>query len=114
MAQRKTLADLQREQGRLIERIATQRDTLAVQFVPLAQVLQLGERVWQTYEAGKRFVQRHPWAMGTIAAVLALRRPRKLGRWARRGLFLWRSWRTARSVFASVQRQLDATRQPGR
>lgn len=107
MARRKSLAELERERGQLLERIATQRATLAVQLVPVVQVLQLGDRIAQTAQAAKQFVQRHPWAMGSIAAVLALRRPRKLGRWARRGLFLWRSWRTARSVFASVQRKLD-------
>lgn len=106
----KTLAELQREQGRLIERITSQRETLVVQFAPLVQVLQLGDRVVQTFQAGKRFVQQHPWAMGSLAAVLALRRPRKLGRWARRGLFLWRSWRTVRTILASVQRQAGQTR----
>ncbi len=107
MARSKSLAELQRERGRLVERIAAQRETLAVQLVPVVQVLQLGDRIAQTFQSAKQFVQRHPWAMGSFAAVLALRRPKKLGRWARRGLFLWRSWRTARSVFASVQRKLD-------
>lgn len=107
MARSKSLADLQRERGRLVERIATQRETLVVQMVPVVQLLHLGDRIAQTVQSAKQFVQRHPWAMGSIAAVLALRRPKKLGRWARRGLFLWRSWRTARSVFASVQRKLD-------
>ncbi|KQP12180.1 YqjK-like family protein [Pseudorhodoferax sp. Leaf267] len=107
MARRKSLAELQRERGRLLERIAGQRETLAVQCVPVLHLLQFGERIAQTVQSAKSFVQKHPWAMGSVAAVLALRRPRKLGRWARRGLFLWRSWRTARTVFASVQRQLD-------
>lgn len=107
MPRSKSLAELQRERGQLVERIASQREALAVQLVPVVQVLQLGDRIAQTFQSAKQFVQRHPWAMGSIAAVLALRRPKKLGRWARRGLFLWRSWRTARSVFTSVQRKLD-------
>lgn len=103
----KSLAELQRERERLVERIAAQRTTLALQFVPVAHVLQLGDRVVQLYESAKRFVREHPLAMGSIALVLAMRRPRKLGRWIRRGLFLWRSWRSLRAVAVSVQRQLD-------
>jgi hypothetical protein len=107
MARPKSLLELERERAKLLERIAMQRETLAEQLVPLVRVVRWGDRVAQTVQAGKRFVQDHPWAMGSIAALLALRRPKKLGRWARRGLFLWRSWRTVSSVVASVQRQLN-------
>lgn len=107
MARRKSLAELQRERGRLVERITAQRETLALQFIPIGNLLQFGDRVAQTVQAAKLFVHQHPWAMGSIALVLALRRPRKLGRWARRGLFVWRSWRTLRTLAASVQQQLD-------
>ena len=48
MPRSKSLAELERERGRLVERSATQRDTLAVQLVPVARVLQFGERVAQT------------------------------------------------------------------
>ncbi len=103
----KSLAELQRERARLVERIAAQRVTMAQQFVPVAHVLQLGERVVQLVDSAKRFVREHLLALSSIALVLALRRPRKLGRWLRRGLFLWRSWRSLRTVAASLQRQID-------
>lgn len=116
MRRSKSLAELERERGRLTERIAVQREALAVQFVPVAHVLQFGERVAQTIQSARAFVLQHPWALGTVAGVLVLRRPRSLGRWIKRGLFLWRSWRTARTLTLSVQRQLDrvARGQPSR
>jgi hypothetical protein len=103
----KSLADLQRERGRLIERIAVQRATLGLQLVPVVHALQWGERAMQTVQSATRFVREHPLAMGSLALVFALRRPRRWGRWLRRGLFLWRSWRGLRTVAATVQRHLD-------
>lgn len=104
---RKSLVELERERGRLTERIAAQRATLAQQFVPVEHLLGFGERVAQTLRAARQFVVDHPLALCSIAALVVLRRPRALGRWLRRGLFFWRSWRTVRSLALSVQRQLD-------
>ncbi|MFT3718529.1 YqjK family protein [Pseudorhodoferax sp.] len=107
MPRPKSLAELERERGRLTERIAAQRATLASQFVPVAHLLQFGDRVAQTAQRVRQFVLRHPVAMASAGAVLLLRRPRKLGRWVRRSLLLWRSWRTVRQLARTVQRQLD-------
>lgn len=107
MPRSKSLADLERERGRLLERIAGQRRQLPVQLAPVAQLLQLGDKVVQTVHAGRDFVRRHPWAVGAFGALMVLRRPRSIGRWAKRGLFIWRGWRTARNVMQVVQRQLD-------
>lgn len=106
MRQSKSLIELERERGRLLERIAGQRQQLSTQFVPVAQLLQFGDRVAQTVQAGRDFVQRHPWAMGSLAALMLLRRPRFIGRWAKRGLLVWRTWRTGRNLLQAVQRQL--------
>lgn len=111
MRRRKSLAELERERGRLLERISVQRSQLPAQFAPVAQLLQFGERVAHTVQAARSFVQRHPLALGAIGAVLVLRRPRSLGRWVKRGLLVWRTWRTARNFAQVVQRQLN--RPPG-
>lgn len=103
----KSLAELQRERGRLIERIAVQRATLGVQLVPVVHALQWGERAMQTFDNAKQFLREHPLALGSFALLFALRRPRRWGRWLRRGLFLWRSWRGLRTLAATVQRHLD-------
>lgn len=107
MRRSKSLAELERERGRLLERIAVQRSQLPVQMAPVAQLLQLGDRLVQTVQAGRDFVRRHPWAVGAAGALMVLRRPRSIGRWLKRGLFVWRGWRTARNVMQAVQRQLD-------
>ncbi|WP_326537965.1 YqjK family protein [Pseudorhodoferax sp.] len=109
MRHRKSLAELERERGRLLERIASQRGQLSVEFVPVQHLLQFGERVAQTAQAARNFVQNHPWAMGTFGALLVLRRPRSIGRWVKRGLLAWRTWRTARNLLQAIQRQLNRT-----
>ncbi|HVR50978.1 MAG TPA: YqjK family protein [Pseudorhodoferax sp.] len=106
MRRSKSLIELERERGRLLERVAGQRQQLSAQFVPVAQLLQFGDRVAQTVQAGRDFVRKHPWAMGTVGALMLLRRPRSIGRWAKRGLLVWRTWRTARNLVQTVQRQL--------
>lgn len=106
MRRSKSLIELERERGRLLERVAIQRSQLSAQFVPVAQLLQLGDRVAQTVQAGRDFVRQHPWAMGTLGALMLLRRPRSLGRWAKRGLLVWRTWRSARNLAQAVQRQI--------
>lgn len=110
MPRSKTLAELERERGRLLERIAGQRSQFREQFVPVTQLLLFGDRIAQTVAAVRGFVQRHPWAVGLTGAVMVLRRPRSIGRWLKRGLFLWRSWRTGRSLLRTVQRQLERAR----
>lgn len=107
MRRSKSLVELEGERGRLLERIAGQRSQLSTQFVPVAHLLQLGERVAQTVQAGRDFVHRHPWAVGTFGALMVLRRPRSIGRWVKRGLLVWRTWRTARNLAQAIQRQLD-------
>nr|WP_145549209.1 YqjK family protein [Variovorax boronicumulans] len=111
MRRRKSLAELERERGRLLERISVQRSQLPADFALVAQLLQFGERVAMTIQAARSFVQRHPWALGAIGAVMVLRRPRSLGRWLKRGLLVWRTWRTARNFAQVIQRQLN--RPPG-
>jgi hypothetical protein len=113
MPRSKTRAELERERGQLLERIAVQRHQLAVQFVPVSRWLQWGDRVAATVRAGRDLVQRHPWGFGAVGALLMLRRPRSLGRWAKRGLFVWRAWRSARNGLQALQRQLDRSRDHG-
>lgn len=107
MRPRKTLAELERERSRLTERIASQRQVVAQQFAPVANLLSFGERVANVVQSARSLAQQHPWALGAVAGLLVLRRPRSLGRWIKRGLFLWRGWRTARTVALSLQQQLD-------
>lgn len=107
MPRARNLIELERERSRLQERIAAQREALGLHFVPVQNLLQTGDRIADVLNTVRGFVRRHPVALGSLAAVVLLRKPRAIMRWARRGLLLWRSWRTVRSLTTTVRRQLD-------
>lgn len=107
MARAKSLVELERERGRLQERIAAQRDALGLHLVPVQNLLQTGDRIADVLNTVRGFIGRHPLALGSLAAVALLRKPRSILRWGRRGLLLWRSWRAIRSLTTTVRRQLD-------
>lgn len=88
---------LQLERGRLQERIAQQRTTLALDLLPLRPVVITAGRVMAAGRAGVGFVRSNPLLMrATLAVVLALR-PKGLWRLAKTGLVVWRG---SRALFA--------------
>lgn len=101
---RKNLVELQRERGRLIERIAHQRAALARQTAPLKTACDTADYALATarsvlhHTAG--FVRRHPATAAGLAAALLTFRPRRTVRWLGRALFAWRSWRSLRGWLA--------------
>lgn len=101
----KTLIELQLERGRLLERIAAQRQQLAVQAEPLAATLRWGDRLQNSLRSGTAFAQRHPLAVGLLAAALLVLKPGASLRWAGRGLSLWRSWRNLQALLPDALRQ---------
>ena len=89
----KSLIELHEERGRLRERIAAQRQTLAQQLAPLNRTLQTGDRLLATGRSIVDELLQHPLALAVLAAVAVALRPRTIWRWGRRGLLLWRGWR---------------------
>ena len=103
----KNLADLHHERGRLTERIATQRATLASQLAPVRNALQVSDRVTQLLRGGADYARQHPLALAAAGLALLLFKPRGSMRWARRGLFVWRTWRAVRQLTTvTLQEQL--------
>lgn len=94
----KRLIELQLERGRLLERIASQRETLARQAEPLTQMFRLGDRVGEALEGGKAFARQHPWAVGLVAALVLVFQPAALLRWAARGATAWRTWKSLQAL----------------
>ena len=94
----KSLLDLQLERGRLLERIASQRVTLQVQFAPLQKASALGDRVFAVLRNAVQYVRDRPVAALLAVSVLVLLRPRGALRWVQRGLLVWRSWRAVRAL----------------
>jgi hypothetical protein len=97
---RKSLVELHRQRGRLIERIAHQRATLAREAAPLKAACDVTDwalaTVRDTIRHTSELVQRHPAATAGLAAALFALKPRRVMRWLGRTLFVWRSWRTLR------------------
>ncbi len=93
----KHLAELHRERGRLIERIASQRMTLASQLAPLLKVAVAGDRAASLLQGLVQYLKGRPLPVLMAAVALVLFNPKGAWRWAKRGVFVWRTWRTLRS-----------------
>ena len=92
------LIELGEQRGRLRERIAYQRLTLAREVQPLIAPLSLPARMAGWARQGQAFVFGHPYLVGTTALALLVFKPRFVLRWAQRGLLAWRTWRSVRAM----------------
>lgn len=86
--------ELAARRGALGERIAAQRRTLALHAVGVQRVCAGGDSLVH----GVDWLRQHPAAVGIAVFALVLTRPRRAWRWAKRGVFLWRGWRSARHL----------------
>jgi hypothetical protein len=89
----KRLIELHLQRGRLVERIAQQRSTLARQLAPVRVACDTTDLVLAAARDAVSFVQRHPLGVAAFAAALVAVRPRRAWRWLTRGFLVWRSWR---------------------
>ena len=94
----KTLAELNLERGRLLERIAYQRQTLAQQWIPVHDAEQAGRRLLERWAAGVQFVKSRPWLFAVLLATVWVVKPRRVWPLVVRGAALWRGWRLVRRV----------------
>jgi hypothetical protein len=92
------LIELHQQRGRLLERIAHQRQTLAQQVTPLVGPLSLPARLAAMLQDARRFVREHPYLLGTAAVAIVVFKPRFVLRWAQRGVLAWRAWRSLRRL----------------
>ena len=101
--------ELALKRGRLQERIAAQRATLAAQVVPDRWWLATADRAVALGRSGVAYIRTHPLQVGAAFALLAILRPRRVWRWSRRAFIAWvpggncapASKRTASSVASS-------------
>lgn len=87
------LIELHQQRGRLLERIASQRQLLVQQMAPLQGALDVSDRTARLVQDAKAFVQNHPLGVALAIAALVVFKPRTVLRWTQRGLFAWRTWR---------------------
>ena len=70
------LIELHQQRGRLLERIAVQRQTLARELVPVQDVFNAGERARRAAQDGMNFLQQHPLVLGVALTALVVFKPR--------------------------------------
>lgn len=87
------LLELATRQGMLKARIDEQRRVLCQQSLPLQDALARGDAVL----CGVDWLKHHPAAIALAAAVVAVARPGRAWRWAKRGFFVWRGWQAIRN-----------------
>ena len=92
------LLDLAARRGLLQARIDEQRRALNHHAIPLQSALARGDAVLK----GVDWLKHHPVAVGAAVAAVVVARPKRAWRWAKRGLFLWRGWKIARSALVGV------------
>lgn len=90
------LLELATRHGALQVRIAEQRRQLARHAAPLEAALDKGDAVLD----GVDWLKQHPAAVGMVVAAVAIARPKRAWRWARRGFFLWRGWQAVKHRLA--------------
>jgi hypothetical protein len=83
------LAAIEAKRARLIERAACEREDVAVALQSLAPALGFIDRC----VGALRFVIARPPLLAGLALVLALLRPRRAFKWARRVFGVWQSYR---------------------
>ncbi len=101
------LTELLLERARLQERIAAQRDTLALRTQPLARSLQFGDWLARWWLRCRQFAVEHPLAVAGAVGVIVVLRPAGAWRWTQRGLLVWRTWTSLRKALpAFLARQI--------
>jgi len=87
-----TLIELAERRGRILERIATQRTTLAQELAPLSRALSFSGRVADRYHEALGWLRARPLVAGSLVVGVMLLQPRRSWRLARWGLLGWRLW----------------------
>lgn len=96
------LNELHLQRGRLLERIAQQRQTLAVQVRPIAHTLHVGDRLSDWITQAKLFALQHPLSVAMAVGTVVVLRPARVLRLARRSFFAWRTWTTLRASLPAL------------
>lgn len=94
------LDDLLLRRGRLIERIASQRETLRQDFVPVSQALGKVDSVVAAVHSAAAGIRRHPVMASAAVAVLFWAKGKSLLRWGGKAFSLWQSWRLVQATIA--------------
>lgn len=87
------LLKLATRHGMLKARIDAQRLALARHAQPLEAAFSTADKAL----AGVDWLKQNPAVVGGALAALAIIRPGRAWRWAKRGIFVWRGWQSVRN-----------------
>jgi hypothetical protein len=93
------LDDLFLQQGRLIERIAGQREALRRDFRPVTAALGKIDFAAACVYSVVEYFRNHALFASALAGALLIFKGRAALRWGGRAYSLWKSWRAAQSAF---------------
>lgn len=96
------LDDLLLRRGRLIERIAGQREVLRNDFVPVSAALGKADSAVAGVQSFVDTVRRHPVVTSVVAATVMIFKGKMVLRWARRGFSLWQTWRLVQGTLQEL------------
>ena len=88
------------QRGRLLERISQQRDALAVEFAPVAGLLNTADHVIEGAEKTRRWIGENPIVAGIGLAALVIWRPKGALKLVKNGTVGWRAFRLLRRLLA--------------
>ena len=97
------LDDLLLRRGRLIERIAGQREALRNDFVPVSVVLGKADSAVAGVRSFVDTIRRHPVVTSVLAATLLIFKGKTVLRWAGRGFSLWQTWRLVQGTLQELR-----------
>ena len=80
------------ERGRLLERIAYQRQSVAQQLKPLDEAAQRARQFAVLGMGAVQWVQARPWLVVLAVSAVLVIKPRRILPWVERGVALWRGW----------------------
>lgn len=102
--------ELHCQRGRLLERIAHQRVTLAEQMQPLLEAERLGRRGLDAASATVVQLKAHPLAVAVALSVFTLFKPKRVWRGLRLSLWIWRRYRHLKDLLPPSLRAAFASR----
>jgi hypothetical protein len=100
------LDDLLLRRGRLLERIAGQREALRRDAEPVTLALSRIDFAIAGVGAGVEYLRQHALAASLAVGSILLFKRRAAWRWAGRAFALWKSWQAVRSALSSLESRM--------
>ena len=96
------LDELLLRRGRLLERIARQREVLRDDFVPVSAALGKADSAVSGVRSFVDTIRRHPIVTTVVAASVVIFKGKTVLRWAGKGFSLWQTWRVVQGTLQDL------------